>query len=69
MLVLKTFKNSIASNHKEVKIVLQFETANLGVAHDNVRISTIFLQLSLDVSEGARHGQATWECSQRTLDV
>ena len=68
-LVVQTLENSIASNHEEIEIILQFETSNLRVANDNVRISSVLLSLCLNVSKGAGHGEAAWEDAQRALHV
>jgi len=69
LLVVQSLKDSIASNHKEIEVILQFETANLGVTDNNVRISSIFLSLSFDVTKGFGYRQATWEDSQWPLHV
>jgi len=54
LLVVQTLKDTVASNHEEVKVVLKFETPDFRVANDNVLVSTVLLLFSFDVSECSR---------------
>ena len=69
ILVAKSFKDTVASNHEEIKVVLQFETANFWVTDDHVGVSSILLLLRLDIAKGLRHGESAWEDSERPLYI
>ena len=69
LLVVKTLKDTITADHEKVEVILQFETANLWVTDDNVRITSILLSLSLDVTESARHRETAREHAQRALHI
>ena len=63
LLVVEPFENSIATDHEEIEVIFQFETANLGVANNHILITSVLLLLSLDVSKRSRDGQSTREDS------
>ena len=69
LLVIEAFKDTIAPDHEEIKVVLQFETANLGVAYNDVRVASVLLPLGLYVSEGSGDGEAAREHSQGPLNI
>ena len=69
LLIVKSFENSIATNHEEIEVIFQFETAYLRVAHDHILVSTVLLFLSLYVTESSGDGEATWEHPERTLHI
>ena len=69
LFIIEALKDTVATDHEEIEVVLEFETANLGVAYDNVGIASILLPLGLDVSEGSRDGEAAREHSQRPLHI
>ena len=69
LLVVKSFENSIASYHEEIKVVFQFETSDFRITNDNVLVASVLLLLSFDITEGSRDGEAAWEDSQWTLYV
>ena len=49
--VTKSLKDTVASYHEEIKVVLEFETANFWIADDHIRIASILLLFGLNVSE------------------
>ena len=49
--VVEALENAIAANHDEVKIVLNLEALDVGVANDDVWIASEPRPLGLDVSE------------------
>ena len=69
LLVVQALEYAVAADHEEIKVVLELETSDFGIANDNVLIATVLLPLGLDVAEGARHRETTREHSQRSLDV
>ena len=69
LLVVQALEYAVAADHEEIKVVLELETSDFGIANDNVLIATVPLPLGLDVAEGARHREATREGSQWPLDV
>ena len=52
LLVVKSFKNSIAPDHEEIEVIFQFETAYLRIADDDVCIATVLLFLGFNVTKG-----------------
>ena len=69
LFIIEALKDTVATDHEEIKVVLQFETANLGVTYNDVRITSVFLPLSLYISEGSRNGEAAGEHSQGSLYI
>ena len=69
LFIIEALKDTIATDHEEIKVVLQFETANLGVAYNDVRVASVLLPLGLYVSEGSRDGEAAREHSQGPLNI
>ena len=67
--VAQSFKDSIATNHYKVKVVLYLEALDIWVAHNNVGVATVSWALSLNVSEGLRNRETARENSQWSLDV
>ena len=51
LLIVEAFKNSIAADHEEVEVVLQFETLDFWLAHDDILVATVLLLLRFDVSK------------------
>ena len=49
--VTESLKDTVASYHEEIKVVLEFETANFWIADDHIRIASVLLLFGLNVSE------------------
>ena len=69
VLVVEALEDAIAADHEEVVVVFEFETFDLGVAHDNVLISPVLLLLRLDVAKSSRDREPPREDPQRPLHV
>ena len=67
--VVKSFEYSVATDHYEIKIILDFEAFNVWVAHDDIRITTEARTLCFNITESFRYWQTTWENTERTLNI
>lgn len=67
--IFHPFEDTIASNHEKVEVVFEFETSDLRVANDNVRISAVLLPFRLYVTKCTWYWKSAWEHPQRSLNV
>ena len=67
--IVQALEDSIAANHNEVKIVLNFEGLDVGVAHDHVWVTAVLRALGLDVSEGFAYRKTPREDPKWSLDI
>ena len=65
----ETFENTIAANHNEVEIVLNFEALDIGVADDDIWVAAEARTFGLNISKGLGYRETAREDSQRSLNV
>lgn len=67
--IIESFKNSIATNHNVIKIILNFESSNIRLANNYIRVSTVLWTFCFYVSKGLGYTQSTWKYSQWSLNI
>lgn len=67
--VIESFKDSIATNHDEVEVVLDFESGDIRFANNHIGVATVLWALCFYVSEGLGYAQSARKYSQWSLDV
>jgi len=55
LFIVELLEYTIAADHEEVKVGLQLENANFRIAHNNVRIATIFGSFGFDIAKCPRY--------------
>ena len=69
LLIVEALVDAITPKQEEVEVVSQLKHADLRLAHNNVRVATVFGSFGLDVAEGARNGQTAGEYAQGSLNI
>ena len=67
--IVQSLKDTIATYHDEIKVVLNFEALNVWIADNNIWISTIARSFGFDVSECFGNRESSWEYSQGSLHI
>ena len=67
--IIESFKDSIATNHYEVEVVLDFESGDIRFANDHIGVATVLWALRFYVSEGLGYAQSARKYSQWSLNI
>ena len=65
MLVVHLFEDAIATYDYEVVVVFDLECTDLGGRNDDVGVAAIAFIFRLNITNGARDGEAPWEDAVR----